>query len=61
MAKYYSLPSCYLGSAKEGRNLYERVYESYAANQSRFDSQNLFIRHLITYALSHDRSLKKAS
>lgn len=58
MSKYYALPSLYLGSNKEARNLFEEIAESYAVNAEQFGSQNLFLKHLIVYALTHDRSLK---
>jgi hypothetical protein len=61
MAQVYSLPSVYLGASKEGRNAWEYVYERYGANEERFPSLNLFLRHCVEYALKHDRSLKKAA
>lgn len=61
MPHIYSLPSIYLGSSKEGRNLYEMVYERYEANQERFSSMNLFLRHCVLYALERDKALQKAA
>lgn len=59
MAKYYSLPTIYLGSSQEGESLYKQVQATYEANNERFASSNLFLKHLLAYALENDVSLKK--
>jgi hypothetical protein len=58
MSSIYSLPSIYLGSSKEGRDVYEHVYDTLKATDKRFPSANSFLRHLIVYALEHDKTLQ---
>jgi len=59
MARYFSLPSIYLGSHTDGETLYKNVQSTYEANRERFNSNNAFLKHLLAYALEHDLSLKK--
>jgi hypothetical protein len=59
MAKYYSLPSVYLGASNDGETLYREFRASYDANQARFNSVNGFLKHLIAFSIANDPSLKK--
>lgn len=60
MANYYSLPNIYLGAGVEGQSVYDRVFTAAEANAADYASVNQFLKHLIVYALDHDKSLKSA-
>jgi len=58
MARYWSLPSIYLGSGESAEEFSLQVKLTYEANKDRFPSVNLYLRHLLSYALEHDTSLR---
>lgn len=54
----YALPSIYLGSDQEARELLAYV-KTISKKEPRFTSQNDFLKHCIRFTIEHDPDLKK--
>lgn len=54
----YSLGSIYLGASPEDKELYRKIYAMKESNHA-FHSMNQFLRHLIEFALEHDKEIKR--